>query len=812
MKKPLSAAITLATLMSSHHTFANDFRLEEVVVTAQKREQNIQDVPIAVTAMNAESMQSQNIEDLVDIQRASPSLSIRPGYNRASQTPVSIRGIGTSGVSPAFEGSVGVYVDGVYRSRPGMVLGTFNDVGSIEILRGPQGTLFGKNTTAGAMTITSQTPSHEFSYGGELTLGNNGKEKAGLYVSGGLTDSLAMRFSALSDQRDGFFEDPYSSNEEGNINIESYKLQTLWDATENLSVKVIVDYAESDENCCFGNSGLVNRTNAPGPLDFLPTAFYDQLAADNVPVTSGANGTVGDLYDRRTHVNTPSANENEDKGITLDVNYAFGDAELRSVTAVRNWQFVSSGDYDFGPADLGQNLTEDYELDSFSQEFNLTGHWENFANGTDYVFGLFYSKETLDYFRTYSEGSDAFTNWQTLWTAALSAQPLDPSDPANFGQSNLLDLFALGYGGAANIPWATAGQTVSKTAWDYEDEVKAAFVHLTISLTDQLSAIASVRYSEEEKTVDRTNLLFDNHADYVAYIAGNSVGNGLLGVNTDGPSFEGETVSEEEWTYNFGLQYFVNDSTQLFGSFARGFKAGGIDLAPDTGGQSPNLGIPGGVAPALPLTYQPEYVDSYEIGLKTDYQDGRGRANIALFRSEFEDIQFSLFSGTGFFIGNAGEAVSQGIEIENTYALSEYLTSNVSLTFLDAEYGENVPAPGREGEALNHAPDVAGTISFNYDRDISSQLALFGNVNYIYRSSHQLVYGSTTNSDGYDTVSLQVGLRDIEDRWSATLWCDNCFDEEYLTFIYNQPFYFDNSNRGYPGEPRTFGLTLRANY
>ena len=363
-------------------------------------------------------------------------------------------------------------------------------------------------------------------------------------------------------------------------------------------------------------------------------------------------------------------------------------------------------------------------------------------------------------------------------------------------------------GNPADIVWATTDTSVSDTQWEHEDEVVAVFSHFTVALSDKLSAIASFRYSEEEKTLDRTNLLFDNPTDYRNYLVQNHAGAITLGVNVNGPDLEGEKVSEEEWTYNFALQYFLNEDTQLFGSFSHGFKAGGMDLLPDTGGQAVNLF---GFSPAVALNYNPEYVDSYELGLKTSYMDGRGRANIAVFRSEFDDIQFSVYTGLNFIIDNAGEAVSQGIEIENTYALTESITSNISLTFLDAEYGKGAPNGG-EGEELSHAPEVAATIGLDYDKPINDQLALYGKFNYNYMGSHNMDYGSEITQDAYGVLSLQLGLRDAEGVWSATLWCDNCADEEYVTFVYNAPGYYDNTNNGYSGAPRTYGLTVSANF
>ena len=269
MKRATVAGLTLlAGAVSFTTPAAAQMVLEEIIVTAQKRAQSMQDVPLAVTAIDETMMADQNIFDITDLNRAVPSLSVVKGYNRAIQTQLTIRGVGTNGTQAAFEGSVGTYIDGIYRSRPGMALSTMLDIGRVEVLRGPQGTLFGKNTTAGAIVMSSIAPQEELAYGGELTLGDYDRQRFMGYISGGLGDSVQARFALLSDKREGFTE-PYAGGDAyGELDIESYKLNLLWQVTDAFEVGLVADYSTSEENCCFGDSLNYNREGGltQGPL------------------------------------------------------------------------------------------------------------------------------------------------------------------------------------------------------------------------------------------------------------------------------------------------------------------------------------------------------------------------------------------------------------------------------------------------------------------------------------------------------------------------------------------------------------------
>jgi iron complex outermembrane receptor protein len=801
---------TAVLLLSTTTGLAADqppLALEEIIVTAQKRAQSVQDVPLAVTAVSQEMMVDQGIYDIIDLQRAVPSLTVVEGYNRANQTAIVIRGIGTIGTQPAFEGSVGTYIDGVYRSRPGMALSSMLDIDRVEVLRGPQGTLFGKNTTAGALTMTSVEPDAEFRAGGEITLGDYNRQRFQAYVNGGLGDSVSARLAVLKDQRDGYTKALFEHDDYGNLDTEAIKLSLLWEATDNLALKLIADYADSGEVCCFGNPVPYDREKSltGGPFN----DYYREAAQANF--NTDIDLLALDPDDRENQNNVEPRTDNTEQGLVLDIYYDMGFADLRSITGYRDWQYTSAGDFDFGPVDIGV-LLEDYDVVSYSQEFNLSGSTGQlgFLESLDYVAGLFYASEDFKQLRTFNAGMDQSGIWELFW-------------PEQAGVPEPLLRGLLGGG-----DWAAAGAPIGDVLHELDSETIAVFGHVTAALTDKFSVVLGLRYSEEEKTMDRQNLLFSDVADYSQYLQDNILGAYMLGANIAGPDIDGLKYSDDEWTYDIKFQYFFSPDTQLYGGYSRGYKAGGIGMDPEAGGGQPSglnsplllqlAGMGNGTGYAEPNdpTYAPEYIDAWELGLKTDYFNGRGRTNLALFYSEIEDNQFAVFTGTGFRVLNASTAEIKGLELENFFAVSQHLRLGLSLTWLDTEYGDDIPEPAPPGRELTLAPELAVAFNVGYERPLGESLSGYVNANWAYRDKQYLSYDNQNKHDAYSLVGLQLGVRSNTGKWDVRAWCDNCLDETFATAYFNAPFYFDDNLEQYQGQfqgpPRTYGVSLRLNF
>jgi iron complex outermembrane recepter protein len=788
----------------------NELLLEEVLVNAQKREQSLQEVPLAITAVSQELMYDRNVYDIVDLQRLVPSLTVVKGYNRANGTPVVIRGMGTIAAQPAFEGSVGVYVDGVYRSRPGMVLTGMLDMGSVEILRGPQGTLFGKNTTAGAMTLTSNAPEEEFGYGAELTLGDYDRRRFSGHVTGSLGENLAARLAVLYDESDGFTEALFEHDDYSGYDTLSGKISFAWTPTERFSANLIVDVSDVEEVCCFGNPVPFQRDMSltGGPLN----DYYREAAQANFNTDIDLINLDPD--DLENQNNVQPENNTQEEGLVLELAYEFDSVNLQSLTGLRNWEYRSEGDFDFGPVDIG-HLRESYDVDSVSQEFNVSGSfdWE-LVGEVDYVTGLYYAYEQYEQLRTFDAGPDQAGIWELFWPEQAGGVLTEPQLRAFLGGGN----------------WATTGMTIGDVLHDLETETIAAFAHGSAALTEQVTLVVGVRYTDEEKTMDRQNLLFSDVEDYSEYLQQYMLGGYFLGANIAGPDIDDLKYDDDEWTYDIKLQYFLNDSAQVYGGYSRGFKSGGLGMDPEAGGGQPSgqnsadvqtflqLGNGTGYADLEPVEYQTEYVDTWELGYKTDIQGGRGVFNLALFYNELEDNQFSVFSGTGFRVLNASTADIYGFEADTFYALTENLLVSASVTWLDSEYGDDVPPPGPDrtppaGRELTLAPEWAGSFGLDYTRPVSEQLEVKLNANWSYRDKHYLSYDIQEQQSGYGLLGLQLGLGEQSGKWDVRLWCSNCLDEDYAVGYFNQPFYFDdnlNQFRGqFPGQPRTYGVSLR---
>jgi iron complex outermembrane recepter protein len=767
--------------------------LEEVTVTAQKRNQSMQDVPVAVTAYTGEDLQQGRISDVADLSVANPSFTINVQHNKVSNSPAHIRGVGTTGTNAAFEGAVGLYVDGVYRSRPGMVMSTFNDIGSLEILRGPQGTLFGKNTSAGALVLASNSPTFEFDAGLEANLGNYHREKFSGYVNGPVTDTLALRFAAISNQRDGYFDNPFTGNNTQNIDTQSYKLQALFEPVDRWSARLIADYSESDERCCYSLAGRYDpEGDFENPLDQLYSTF-----------TNGAPyfNETGDAGNRRNVNNVDGTDETEDWGLSLDLHVDLTDSmQLRSITSYREYQNEqSNGDWDFGPADFGADFRQLFSFKTFTQEFNFTGAWQLGETNVDYVLGAFYSNEDLDHIVEMGVGEFLGENWQIAFAdTPLAAMPADVL--------------------------ARPGTFFNNADFDHKNEVYALFGHFTFVLSDSWNMIAGIRYSDETKELDRKNLLAENNLDMLNYMLSNQLGFLGLGATFPGPDNQFE-LSDDETTFTLGLQYFLDDDTQTYLTYSKGYKAGGISLSSDAGGNLVSVdnlvnilqGTPPTTSedvilgPSADAIYEPETVDSFELGVKTQYLGGRGRLNTAIFYSEFENIQSNTFTGTSFLAYNADTAEVAGVELENTYRHTDNLSSVFSVTWLErAKFGDepNAIQPNIIGRDLEHAPQWAAYIGLDYERSLSANITGFANMGIAYKGKHFLSNdGGIT--DEYTLVGASIGLRLLGDALEIALSCQNCSDEDYLTSTFTQPFHFNNPAMVNVGSPRVLWGTIR---
>lgn len=816
-KQLLAAAVLAATTAIPVELVLAQGQLEEVIVSAQRREQSLFEVPVAVTAYSAEAMQNAGIDDIGDLSAANPSFTSNTELvDPIGNAPIRIRGIGSGGGNPGFEGSVGLYVDDVYRSRTGSAMLTFFDMDGVEVLRGPQGTLFGKNTTAGAILMRTAAPIID-SNEGRVTLeaGNYGQLMGEGMVNLAISDSLAVRVALLHDEWDGFMTNAGTGEDGNDSENTGARIGIAFEPTLNFSARLTLDYGKT-EMSMFNNSV---RNEAFPATDGLQSALALNLLAPGGLGAwfADADGNF-DPFSNQAYSSQVGTFTLDQSGVTADLTWDLSDdITVRSITGFRNIDSDNvNGDWDFGPSSLAGKLDALYEFDTFSQEFLLEGNTEVGGLGLDFVTGFNYFTEDMKYTRIATPGAQ----FAPFFAGAFAAQGLQ-TDVID-GCTPTPDFSCLAFASIGNTDYAFQDMT-----FDQSEDSYGVFGHATLELTDELSLIAGLRYNRIEKEIDVTN----NQGDpgtYFNEILANNVGFFLAGSFLMSPSFQADRA-DEEWTYLTTLQYRPSDDLQLFATYSRGFKSGGFNMNENAAGGDPALDAllaslavdPTAPNPFRPFDlenaqFDPEFVDAYELGMRWNVSDA-ARVAVTLFRSEYEDLQVSNFTGTAFITVNAGTSSTDGIEIEAEYAATDNLTLTGGLTHLASEYGNDVNDrfAGRalpEGRARANTPDTSVVFGARYIQPLSGDMEAFVNANVSYASDTFLSDDpnlETLEQDAYTLVTGSLGVRTL-DNWSVSLWCNNCTDEEYFTYAFPTPVF--NAPLFNPGTPATYGIRATKDF
>jgi outer membrane receptor protein involved in Fe transport len=843
--------------------------MEELIVTSTKREASVQDIPIAVSAFGEEELEARGIADLSDLQQISPSISVYGSNSTVNGGTLRIRGMGTTGNNPGLEAAVGAFVDGVYRSRSGQAFNDFLDVERIEILRGPQGTLFGKNTSAGAVHIITQKPSMDWGAHASVSYGNYDYKKATGSVTGPIVeDLLAFRVAGSWADREGYYEIFNDSDAFSELDRYSLRGQLLFTPVEEFEARLIVDYTKKEESCC------------PAGIEAVDVRSGLAVALLGGSVDLDRRGRVVSAHNRKERevgVNYDPKERVEDWGASLEMNWdMFENTTITSITAYRQFHDFYSEDVDFTDADIlrPQNAFDDFE--TLSQELRAQG--TAFDDLLDWLVGVYAYREEIgtgDSVRFGTQGG-AFVSMLATWVSATDT----PGSP-----TALAGLFPTDAGYRAR--------------WSQETEGWAIFTDNTFNLTESLHLTLGARYSHEIKEAegiingarpgtsvnDPTPTQFPplvplglNWCESLNFVAGGFFRDsrpfgaaGGLQALCDNPSWKND-ATEREWTYTGKLAYDLTDETIVYVSYSRGYKAGGFNLDQD----SYDLIVgPGGTTSFTPCSatltntclldstrFDPEFSDAYELGLKTTLLDGRLRLNIAGFYTEFEDFQLNTFTGLGFVISNVDEVESRGGELEMLFEAAEGVLLNLGVTYADTRYGDNVdlvfghnypqagpvpvvplppgsdnpfdgidppldcnnPPPGGvfdprtcvnvDGERITHAPAWQGAIGLMIEQPIpGTELMWFWNTNAAYRGRHNT--GSNLHplkeQSAYWVLGAQIGLRPADANWEVRFWGTNLTNEIVKTIVFDSVFQTGGQSAFY-NEPRMFGVTLSYNY
>jgi iron complex outermembrane recepter protein len=849
--------------------------IDDIIVTAQKREQNLQDVPIVVTSLSAETLNDAGVRDIKDLQILTPGLTVTSTSSEASTT-ARIRGVGTVGDNPGLESSVGVVIDGVYRSRNSVGFGDLGELSRIEVLKGPQGTLFGKNTSAGVINIITEAPSFTPGFNAEGTVGNYGTMGVSGSVTGPISDTLAFRLYGARRVRDGFYnvdigDGPRANRDDQNQDFGAVRGQLLWLPNDNTSFRLIADYTSRDEYCC---TGVQIRS---GPTQ----AFIDSLS-----VGSGARPPAAGFaplpFSRTAFANRESGQEVNDKGVSLEANFdmpsMFGGATLTSVTSWRDWSTELGQDIDYTGADIAYRVQDEdngYAVENLTQEFRLAGQTDRF----DWLVGLFATKEDITRDDSWYFGADYTPYISLLLTANLNAQtqgapppgpvPINPGRVGCFtsaGQT-AAGLGACLYGFApATGPGFTVGQGYRDT-YEQESTSIALFTNNTWRVTDQFELTLGLRYTMDDKSLDALQQNINGNGNTCTAAQGNAgaigqalaptgtpaqqaaAAGGILGVFClpfSNSAFNNRPISEStddsELTGTFKAAYRLNDSVMFYGSYARGYKSFGYNLD--------RVHRTGTITPVSTLFFPSEYVDSYELGAKMTLLDRTLLLNVTYFDQTFENFQLNTFNGVGFTVEPIPELTSRGIDADMVWFTPvEGLSFQGGLTYTDAEYGvftaadlvdpNNFPAASLlPGSRPSFAPEYSASLSVNFERNLGNGLrggfSLAGKYMSEYNTGSDL--SPFKLQDAFTTVNGRITLGSEDERWTLDIWAQNLTDEEYLQVGYNGPLQgtafqttvqgpgtsnpgtFYNQARdtqtynAFLGAPRTYGATLRFKY
>ncbi len=850
--KVRSAILASSALLLSQTAYSQ--LLEEIVVTAQLREENIQDVPVAVSAISGTYLEDNSIKDVQELMWSVPSLTV--GTNQSSGTGnFSIRGVGTGAQNFGLESSVGLYIDGVYRARQASLFNQLVDLEAVEILRGPQGTLFGKNSASGALLVRTVAPSHEQNAFAEVTAGNYSMINFSAGMNFSLSETLAARTTVFTSERDGYINVDNLSGEINDRSRRGFRQQFLYEPSDDLSIRAIIDYSEIDEVCCAAltlKDSLVasGRTNNGAPV-FGSDAILSALGGAVYPSGSFDNGSLS--------LNSLPSSENEDSGLSLEINRRFDNFDFVSISSYRSFDIRDSIDADFSNVDLANRL-QDADQSMWSQEFRISSDQEERLR---YVTGVYFYKQEL-------ESSDFLFLGDFLPSYVVAASP-DVLGALLGTPPQLLGFINAAYGQSFGTSFATPivpGNTIQDFS-KQDHRANAIFGRIDYDLTDNLEINIGVRYTDEKKDMSSSfsesvptpgpgdvnvaaiSAALGISGEQAKAFAGAPPGDGTgntfnpaIAALDPSPYFPALNVlfvpgwancsvtarfcprpdinaelDDSRVTGNIGLSWRPDDSSLIYASFGTGYKSGGTN--------TDRIGL------GFDTIFNSEDTQNFEVGIKKDFIDNNLRVNLAFYSMEVEDLQTNTFTGTAFNLQNAGRVDVQGIEAEVWWNPTESVSLFMTYAHTDASFEDfakgncQISNIFHTGDALEAAQlqtqgfcdrsgDRVGGVADDYFTLNASKTFQLGNGNELLLGAEYVSYSDKLMHNNNDPFAKQAGrdflnLRAIvrmSSGFEAMLWGRNINDESWFGTVFDTPLQ-DGKLSAYPREPSTYGLTLR---
>lgn len=807
-RTPLAIAVT-AAMFTGLATAEQQRALEEVVVTAQKHAQGVNDIGITVNAFTGDQLQDMGVATAEDMAQFTPGLTIND--TAATGVPLySIRGIGFQDYSTGASSTVGLYFDEVNMPYTVMSRGVVFDIERVEVLKGPQGDLYGRNTTAGQINFISKKPTEEFEAGIRASYGSYETVDLEGYVSGGLSDSVQGRFAFKTTQSgEGWQESLTRDDELGEKDVTALRTILNFNFSDDASLALKLHYVKdkSDNKAMTAYNGhvsglgsvsnahlpLQNFTNDTGALittlTSTPPWFStgDQEDADwTNSYTSAITGTTWDLRPER---------DNELKGVSGKFEWDLGNMTLTSITSYDEFERQESNDWDGGFFNDSSNINTT-ELEVFSQELRLSGESDSLL----WIAGLYYSKDEIDEYYHYFMSDSRFGN---------------ASIPFGIGPFILSPILEL------------------DTKYEQETESQAIFGHIEWSITDKWRVTLGARYTEEERDWSGCTFSADDNSlgNFLNTLFGTTIQAGDCGTIDDDPNSPflifpllgtpnvndafhvyTDSISTEKWMGKLGVDYQVNEDILLYATWSRGFKSGGFN------GANSNT--------TLQLQpYGEEELTAIEIGAKSTLLDGTMQLNVAAFWYDYEDKQEQdpavAFVGNISGLTNVPESRINGAEVEMQWAPLDGLNINLGLAYLDtliekwdATDGDLSAWPtvvtfDASGLELPQSPEWSYNGMVNYQWSIGGDLYIEVGADFNYKDSTTGGSQPSDATDSYTIYNARIALGEEEGTWNVQLWGRNITDEYYYPSAFrggNGPFVRS------VGMPRTVGVTLEYNF
>lgn len=786
MSKLLSQSV-MAVAVSAIALTTNAATLEEIVVTAQQRAESLQDVPVSVAAVTAKKISDSGIVDLQGLSELVPNFSIN---ETGISTTVTIRGI-SSGINSGFEQSVGMYNDGIFYGRDQLARVPMIDMERVEVLRGPQGILFGKNSIAGAVSQISAKPTDEFE--GSVTAlyePDHGETDLRMVLSGPLTDNLSGRLAVMTRELDGYVKNTELGVDEQNEDEQVVRATLRWDVNDSVTATLKSSQSTFD---VLGRNMEVYQSF--GHLEALNSVYNSPTAPWSVDTE------LNYIADNNGHFSN-----NEVNNSTLTVDWDLEGLTLTSVTGYVDYEFTESCDCDFTGApvfDAGRQ--EEYQ--QLSQEFRVTS---DLGSNFDYIAGLFFQNTDLTY-----------------------ADQIRLPDPTVVNT-------ALGLLGAGALQPFAPGSSTDRT-FNQEGEVIALFAQGTWSVSEALRLTVGGRYTEEKKDANRqqrhkANATFGGQ--YMPAVTADPVSgayNVLYGIFAiEAYDQINGKLDDSSFSPVVTMEWDANPDTMVYATWTKGYKSGGFDARsnghPDA---SVNNGLKSGAAITGSWEFANEEATSVELGSKMSLADGAAELSVAWYMTDYTDLQVSQFDGTlGFNVTNAGEAKVKGIEADGRWALTDNITLTGSVAYLDFNYekfpnsqcyfqqedtdGDKLCDAG--GKRKEFTPELQANLGAAWASEMSNGLELNASLDVSFMDEYLYAANLDPRSkqDAYSMVNARIALAGSEGAWELALLGRNLTDETVINFGGNTPLGgtltggAGNSYYAFVNRPRN--IALQVNY